>query len=49
MTGFGTSVIKVRPALFVTYGHATVLDYAFTQLKAFVAIHQSESSKHFER
>ncbi len=48
MTGVGTPGVT-GPAEVVTYGHATVLDYAFTQLKAFVAIYQSESSKHLER
>ncbi len=48
MTGFGTPVVTGPPET-VTYGHATVLDYAFIQLKAFVAIYQSESSKHLER
>ena len=47
MTGVGT-LLSVDPEV-VTYGQVDVLDCAFTQLKAFVAIHQSESSKHFER
>ena len=48
MTGVGL-VDNVADPETVAYGHASVLDYAFTQLKAFVAMHQSESSKHLER
>ncbi len=41
-TGVGS--LRVGPLSFVTYGQSTVLDSAFTQPKAFVAIDQSESS-----
>jgi len=41
-TGVGSTVCG--PVISVAYGQATVLDSAFTQPKAFVAIDQSESS-----
>ena len=41
-TGVGS--LPPRPEVSVTYGQSSVLDSAFTQPKAFVAIDQSESS-----
>ena len=43
-TGVGSTLVDMVTPAVVAYGQAFVLDSAFTQPKAFVAIDQSESS-----